>query len=103
MDPRVTRTLAYYSRQDERLVGELPLAGLGLADLQRLFHQPLDDPMYDVYPVGGEQAPTLENALGRRLDLDRYDYFVECHAEPESAIVMNPDPSTGRAESGIGS
>ncbi len=48
---------------------------------QAIFRPPQSDPrMYDSYPVGSDEARLLSQALGIELDLDRFDYFVECDA-----------------------
>jgi hypothetical protein len=83
MTQDVERTLTIFSKHDERFVGEWPLTGIDLAQLQTLFGAPSDDPMYDVYPVGLDQAPVLSRVVGKEIDLEQYDYFVECHARDD--------------------
>jgi hypothetical protein len=80
MDEALERTVARYSKADGSFVGEWPLTGLGLAELRALVGAPEDDPLYDSYPIGSSQARVVEGLTGSILDLDRFDYFVECHA-----------------------
>jgi hypothetical protein len=77
----VTYMLTCYSREDDSLVSEHPLYGIDLEQLKASFRPPEVDPrMYDSYPVGPAQAELLGRALGKPLDLRRYNYFVECDA-----------------------
>jgi hypothetical protein len=62
----------------DALVGEWPIRGLGLPELQELFGE--TNEMYDSYPVRQAQVAALERATGITLDLDRYDYFVDADA-----------------------
>src|SRR5436190_11717978 len=87
MSERLERSLAYCSKADERLVGELSLAGVDLNILQTLFELADDDPMYEVFPVGPAQAAALQPYVSEAIDLDRYNYYVECHAVPEDPVT----------------
>ena len=80
MGYQLLRTLAYYPKEggDDFLAGEYPLNGIDLAALQALFDVPSEDPMYDCWEVGPEHAKVLQRHVEGRIDLDRYDYFVEC-------------------------
>jgi hypothetical protein len=74
-------TLVWYSRHDESLVGETPLGEIGIEQLQATFRPPEGDPlMFDSYPVGRDEAQFLSQVSGIDLDLDRFDFFVECDA-----------------------
>jgi hypothetical protein len=79
MHDNLERTLAFYSKDDDNLVGEYPLAGVPLADLRDLFGLSGDDPMIEVFPVGHRQTEYLGRKVPAPIDLSRYDYFVECH------------------------
>jgi hypothetical protein len=76
----ISRTLSYYRKKSDSPAGEYPLTNVTMESLRTLFGVSSDNPMFDVYPVGPEQVPLLQEVLRRPLDLDRYDYFVECHA-----------------------
>jgi hypothetical protein len=48
-----------------------------------MFHVPANDPMYASYPVTDEKAANMLSkwiGLGKSMDLERYDYFLECEA-----------------------
>ncbi len=79
--PVTTWVLHAYQKDGDDLVEESPLAGIDLAVLQDLFGEPQDNPMYDAYPVRQAQAKRLQSYTGRTLDLQAYDYFVECSGE----------------------
>lgn len=62
------------------LVGEWGIAGVSLADLQELFGVAADNPMYDSFAVSEAQREPLQRAIGIKIDLHRYDYFVDADA-----------------------
>jgi len=74
--PHVTRWLRWYG-PDERLAGEVRLQGVTLAELQKLFGVPSDNPMYDCWPVTQEHAQVLQEYVATQIDLRRFTYFVE--------------------------
>jgi hypothetical protein len=80
---RVHRTLSWYERNGDALVGEVDLRTIPLAQLRKWFGLGASNPMADSFAVGPKQAEQLRAALGRPINLDRYSYFVE-----SSAVVM---------------
>ena len=80
MDETVVRTLSYYPKESDFPAGDLPLAGIDVGVLRKLFGVDSENPMFDVYQVGPEQVSFLQKALRRELDLETFDYFVECHS-----------------------
>ena len=81
---RVRRTLTWYERGGDALVGEVDLRSISLAQLRRWFGLRPSNPMADSFPVKAKQAEHLRAALGRPIHLDRYSYFVECAAPARS-------------------
>lgn len=79
--PRVSWMLHAYQKEGDALVDEWPLPGLSLGVMHNLFQQPQDDPMYDGYLVEEAQAGRLQAYTDHAIDLQAYDYFVECYAE----------------------
>ena len=73
---RVRRTLSWYERDGDALVGEVDLRSISLAQLRRWFGLGASNPMADSFPVKARQAEHLRAALGRPIHLDRYSYFV---------------------------
>ena len=78
--PRVTRWLRWFDTRSEQLAGEKQLEGITLEDLQILFSVSADNPMYDCWRVEAVHVRRLEAAIGDRIDLDRFEYFVEADA-----------------------
>jgi len=78
----IERSLCWYSKGSEELIGEHSIASLSLQQLRALFRVDASDPMmYRCYQVRPEHARTLEDAEGVALDLEKLDYFVECSDE----------------------
>jgi hypothetical protein len=92
MDANVVRVVAYFSRDNDQLVGEYRLFGIDLPTLQALFGGEPEDPMYDVWPVGSIEAEVLRNHVAGAIDLERYDYHLECYtSEGESGSGSDAD------------
>jgi hypothetical protein len=68
-------------RGEDRFVSRTDLPTITLADLRTLFPPPADDPlMYNSYEVTAKQREFLEALTGQVLDMERFDYSVECEA-----------------------
>ncbi len=78
--PKVQRFIRWYEKDGDRLIGEVELKGIKLLALQTLFGEVKSNPMYANYQIFPRQKPFLERFLGIPLQLDSYDYFVECSA-----------------------
>jgi len=76
----VTRWLRWFDRRGEHLVGEKELTGITLEELQTMFSVSADNPMYDCFRVQAPQVDRLARAIGDRLDMDKFEYFVEADA-----------------------
>jgi hypothetical protein len=77
----VIHTLRWYQREPgDALIGEATLGEVSLLELQGLFRRPELDPMYDCYPVTPSVIATLQRFVSHRIDLTRYDYFVEANS-----------------------
>lgn len=86
----IERVLLQFERGGKTLVGEYKLEGIDLTELQRLFGESPDDPMYHSYDVTAAQAERLERATGVHIDLDSYDYFVQAYSIDEPATSTVP-------------
>jgi hypothetical protein len=80
---RLVRMLSVYEKDgEERILKQYELANIDLAELQRLFSEPEDEPMYDSYIVQTKaQAEFLNQFIDATIDVNRYDFFVECFYE----------------------
>jgi hypothetical protein len=73
------RVVEWYEKEPgDALVGEQPLRGIRLAELQKLWSLPPGDPMVLCYPVSEAQRPYIEAHAGIQLRLDDFDYFLVC-------------------------
>ena len=80
--PKVERWLRWYQRDGEEFVGEIKLEGLTVSQLEQVFTHFNDDPlMYYCYPVETNKQVEFIATWGKiELDLDSYEYFLECNA-----------------------
>jgi len=76
----VSRMLRWYEKEGEELVGELPLVNIELTELQELFQESPDNLMFECYVISPRQADYFQQKLKQKLDLDDYDYFIDCDA-----------------------
>jgi hypothetical protein len=89
--PRVRRVLSWFKKDDDRLVGVVPLVGVRTNFLRRLLGLSQDEPMYDSFPLTPRQLTRLAPHVKTALDPEQYDYFVECEA------VTAPQPARARS------
>jgi hypothetical protein len=91
MEPGITRVMTAYERDPGgALAAEWPLRGIGLPELRRLFGAAEDDPMFACWPVRPEHVEELSRAVGREIDLDRFEYFVEAwRGRPRSTTGLD--------------
>ena len=88
MSEQVARTLSFFSKDSEAFVAEYPLRGIDLERLRQIFDVPTDDPMYDSWPVGPEQAAALQPFVTEFINLTRFDCFLESHAVPAPGVAI---------------
>lgn len=92
MYENLVRAVSYFDKDSEEMVGEYPLVGIDLPALQALFGVEPEDPMYDVWPVGPAELAVLRNHVAGEIDLERYDYYLECYTtEGESGTGSDAD------------
>jgi hypothetical protein len=72
----LVRLVEVYSNETEALVASYELPAVDLAELQRLWGQPADEPMLNMFEVTEAQRPFLEGLLGRPLDLRKDAHFL---------------------------
>jgi hypothetical protein len=66
-----------FAKGAAQLAGEIALHDFTADVIRPFFAVTPEDPMYDAYPVTEELAEALSPHLAERLDLEKYDYFVE--------------------------
>lgn len=78
-EPKVMRMLRWFDKEGDNFVGETTITNVSLERLQKLFGISANNPMYDCYLVeSSEQINYLQKILNVELDLNSYEYFVEC-------------------------
>jgi hypothetical protein len=78
--PPVTRWLRWFELEGDNLVGEVPILGASLSELQVIFGAPTDSPMFDSYQVGSQNIERVRALVAEPIDLARFAYFVEADA-----------------------
>lgn len=90
-EPKVERVLRWFEKEGNNLVGEQVLDDVKLEQMQELFEISSENPMYDCYRVeSSEQIEYFQKLLNFQLDLQSYEYFVECDAG-SNMIQLNPE------------
>lgn len=88
IEPKVERVLRWFEKEADDLVGEKVLDNVKLEHLQKLFGISPENPMYDCYRVEtSKQIDFLQQFLNTEIDMQSYEYFVECDAVQE----LNPE------------
>jgi hypothetical protein len=82
---KILHKLTWYDKSTEELVGEVRLRGASPKALRKLFDLPPDDAMADCFAVEPRQMNELQRWADLRINLDKYDYFVEASAVPVQA------------------
>lgn len=78
--PPVQRSITWFDKTSEELLGDEALPELELSLLQQLFEIPTTNPMFDTYRLGPIQAAALQPHLKHRIELEQYDYFLDASA-----------------------
>jgi hypothetical protein len=74
----VERSVVYYDKKTDHYLGEIPI-GIEIQKLKQIFKPKKNDPLlYDPYKIGQKQKIALNKLITIDLDLDAYDYFLEC-------------------------
>jgi hypothetical protein len=72
--------LLAFDKNTEELAGEYAFVGLDAATVGAIFGVPADIARYGSVPVGREHIDQLHRYTNAELDLQKYDYFVDCFA-----------------------
>lgn len=76
----IERSIAYYKKDGDEFVGEYEI-NIDLDIIRSMWSAYEDDPLYYmIYPVQEAQKATVEKLLGKDLEFEKYDYFLECHS-----------------------
>ena len=75
------RYIQWYDKATDSALGREELKEIELAELQKLFNVPPENPMYDSWEVEEEHLETLKKHLNHSIDLNLYDYFIEASSQ----------------------
>ncbi|WP_333427463.1 DUF7683 domain-containing protein [Microcoleus sp. F4-D5] len=79
--PVVQRVVRWYAKCGNDFIGEKVLDNVNLSYLKKLFRVESNNPMYECYPIEYcEHKNYLEKAFNLKINLELYDYFIECDA-----------------------
>ena len=73
--------LTWYEKKGDKFIGETVLKEVDLDQLRNLLNIPPNEPIVYVYPVNEIHANFLQEVTDVKIDLDKYDYFIESSAE----------------------
>lgn len=74
---KVRRLIRFFEKTSDKYVGEIELPEIELSELQKLFNEDRENPMYDCYPITTNEHTFFIQFLDKPLELDKYNYFLE--------------------------
>jgi len=86
----------YRKGDDDSFVADHELPSVPVRDLRAMFDVGDDRDVVLCYPITSEQKPFFEHALGKRLQLGRFDYFLEAYATPSTVTARNSHAPSNR-------
>jgi hypothetical protein len=75
----LVRVVEYFSNETDELVGEIPLPQCELAELQRIWNAPCDEPMVECFSIEEDQALFFREFAGVDFDFTRYSYYLAAY------------------------
>ena len=75
----LVRVVEYYSNQTDEMVGQFALPQVELAELQRLWDAPPNEPMVDCFSITEDQALFFREVASIEFDFARYSYFLAAY------------------------
>jgi len=73
------RVVEYFSRDTDELVGEFALPHVELAELQKIWKAPPDEPMIECFSIEPEQAQFFRELAGIDFDFKQHSYFLAAY------------------------
>ena len=75
---KLDRYITLFDKYSEDLKMEIPLPrGIDLRELQALFNEIKENPMYDCYRITPKEAPYFKNKIEHKFNFELYEYFLE--------------------------
>ena len=78
---RMARSVRYFDRENCEFVGQQELIPVNESYLRKLFGLEEGNPMLFSYPITSKQKQFIERFTGLKMDLKKYEYFLECDFE----------------------
>ncbi|MEJ7577308.1 MAG: hypothetical protein WKF74_09930 [Pyrinomonadaceae bacterium] len=75
----LVRVIEYFSNETDELLGEFALPQVEIAELQRIWNAPPDEPMVECFSIEEEQAQFFRELAGVEFDFARYSYFLAAY------------------------
>jgi hypothetical protein len=75
---KVQYTLSWFAADADELVGEESLPDMTAEQVAEWFYLPESDSLMDSYIVRASQRQHLSKVSKHKIDLNRFDYFLEC-------------------------
>ena len=70
--------LSWFAVEGDEVVGEEPLPDVTAEQVAEWFYLPEGDSLMDSYIVRASQRQHLSKLTKHKIDLNRFDYFLEC-------------------------
>jgi len=70
--------IKYFDKKTFEFKGEVALVGVQIRYLKKIFELDNQDLMLISYPVTTKQKKYMQRISGLKIDLKKYDYFLEC-------------------------
>ncbi len=78
----VARYVRWYSRRGNNQVGEEKIESIDMNLLSNILNPPQSDKrMYGCYKVNKENVDRIQSLVKGKMDIEEYDYFVECDSK----------------------
>ena len=75
--PRVRRLIYVFDKKTEKFVCSYELANFNLKEVQTLFNQKSEAPMYYAYKITEKEASYFRKKYGRRFHFRKREYFLD--------------------------
>jgi hypothetical protein len=79
--PKLIRYVEWYEKTGDQPIGETILQEVPLSELQALFGESSETPMYDCYRISADHVNYLQPKLEHSIALEQYDYYLSCYKE----------------------
>ena len=80
----LAREIVFFDKNSSELVGTIEISGINTATLQRIFNEPSDEPMLNVWSIEVEHAEELMKHFEISFEFDKYDYQIGAYSKDMS-------------------